>query len=190
MLLSSWGQAVDNSERCRRLLDLFLVSVLLDAGAGNSWSYKSLENGRIYRRSEGLAIASLEMFKSGMFSSNDSQPHQVDADGLRTLTVESMGKGLQVSASNPIAGLEGRTGLLMRLADALNNTTMFGADARPGNMLGMLLPHPSPQVLIDQTTFSPIPKPRPPPFPLFPFLSFGPFSWMDSHPFGRHPAQI
>jgi hypothetical protein len=142
MLLSSWGQAVDNSERCRRLLDLFLVSVLLDAGAGNSWSYKSLENGRIYRRSEGLAIASLEMFKSGMFSSNDSQPHQVDADGLRTLTVESMGKGLQVSASNPIAGLEGRTGLLMRLADALNNTTMFGADARPGNMLGMLPPHP------------------------------------------------
>ena len=43
---------------------MFLVSVLLDAGAGMSWSYKSTENGRIYRRSEGLAVASLEMFKT------------------------------------------------------------------------------------------------------------------------------
>jgi hypothetical protein len=45
------------------MIDLFLVSVLLDAGAGTQWSYKSLENGRIYRRSEGIAVASLEMFK-------------------------------------------------------------------------------------------------------------------------------
>ena len=54
---------VDNSEKCRRMVDLFLVSVLLDAGAGTQWSYKSRENGRVYRRSEGIAVASLEMFK-------------------------------------------------------------------------------------------------------------------------------
>jgi hypothetical protein len=54
---------VDNTERCKRLIDLFLVSVLLDAGAGTKWSYKSTENGRLYRRSEGIAVASLEMFK-------------------------------------------------------------------------------------------------------------------------------
>jgi hypothetical protein len=45
------------------LIDLFLVSVLLDAGAGTQWSFKSAENGRVYRRSEGIAVASLEMFK-------------------------------------------------------------------------------------------------------------------------------
>lgn len=127
---------MDPSERCRRLLDLFLVSVLLDAGAGTSWSYKSKENGRMYRRSEGLAIASLEMFKSGLFSSNSSQPHQVDGEGLRSLTIEQMASGLQVSDENPLAGLEGRTGLLIRLSNALNNQTLFGSDARPGNMLG------------------------------------------------------
>jgi hypothetical protein len=55
---------VDNSEKCKRLLDLFLISVLLDAGAGTEWSYKSVENGRIYRRSEGIAVATLEMFKT------------------------------------------------------------------------------------------------------------------------------
>jgi hypothetical protein len=38
--------------------------VLLDAGAGTTWTYKSVENGKIYKRSEGIAIASLEMFKS------------------------------------------------------------------------------------------------------------------------------
>ena len=138
-LLASWPSTIDPSERCRRLLDLFLVSVLLDAGAGTSWSYKSRENGRTYRRSEGLAIASLEMFKAGTFSSNSSQPHQVDGEGLRTLTVEIMSAGLQVSESNPLAGLEGRANLLIRLSGALNNQQLFGADARPGNMLGVYL---------------------------------------------------
>lgn len=136
-LLSSWPSAVDPSERCRRLLDLFFVSVLLDAGAGTSWSYKSKQNGRTYRRSEGLAIASLEMFKAGTFSSNSNQPHQVDGEGLKKLTVEIMGAGLQVSETNPLAGLEGRANLLIRLSEALNNQQFFGADARPGNMLGV-----------------------------------------------------
>lgn len=162
-LLSSWGNAVDNPERCRRLLDLFLVSVLLDAGAGTSWTYKSTENGRIYRRSEGLAVASFEMFKSGLFSSNESQPHQVDADGLRRLTVEKMGEGLQVTAENPIAGLEGRTGLLIRLADALNNTQLFGADARPGNMLGTFLSSLAriPRLISTKNRLSPLPPQNP-----------------------------
>jgi len=140
-LLESWkSSGVDSSERCRRLLDLFLVSVLLDAGAGTSWSYKSKDNGRVYRRSEGLAIASLEMFTAGIFSSNTTQPFQVDADGLSKMTVEIMAEGLQVSEKNPIEGLEGRTGVVMRLSEALKNQQIFGADARPGNMLGM---HPS-----------------------------------------------
>lgn len=109
---------------------------MLDAGAGTSWSYKSTESGKIYRRSEGLAIASLEMFKSGAFSSNSSQPHQVDGEGLRNLTVDVMRKGLQVTEENPIAGLEGRTELLTKLSEAMMNHTYFGADGRPGNMLG------------------------------------------------------
>lgn len=63
-LLSTFPEDVDNTEKCRRLIDLFLVSVLLDAGAGTQWSFKSSENGKVYRRSEGIAVASLEMFKT------------------------------------------------------------------------------------------------------------------------------
>jgi Protein of unknown function (DUF1688) len=91
----------------------------------------------VYRRSEGLAVASLEMFKAGMFSSDDKQPYRVDADGLKKVTVELMGRALQISEQNSIIGLEGRASLLMRLSGALrSNTEFFGFDARPGNMLG------------------------------------------------------
>lgn len=120
------------------MVDLFLVSVLLDAGAGTKWSYRSKESGRVYRRSEGLAVASLEMFKAGMFSSDPTEPCQVDGAGLKRVDVELLGKGLQVSENNPINGLEGRAGLLMRLSDALNNQELFGVDARPGNMIGRI----------------------------------------------------
>lgn len=135
-LLQSWPSTIDNQERTRRLIDLFVVSVLLDAGAGTHWSYKSKESGKVYSRSEGLAVASLEMFKAGAFSSDARQPHQVDAVGLQKTTVETLAKGMQVSDSNPMSGLEGRAGLLIRLASALQNQEIFGGDGRPGNMIG------------------------------------------------------
>lgn len=130
---------MDGAERTRRLIDLFLISVLLDAGSGAMWQYRSKQSGKVYRRSEGLAVASLEMFAAGFFSSDNAQPCRVDARGLRSLTVAKLAKGLQVSDSNPITGLEGRAGLLMRLAEALQDRLVFGSDARPGNMLGISL---------------------------------------------------
>lgn len=81
-------------------------------------------------------MASLEMFKAGYFSSEDLEPCQVDSVGLKRLTVQQLAKGLQITESNPIAGLEGRAGLLSRLGDALRNTALFGRDGRPGHMLG------------------------------------------------------
>ncbi|KAG5975344.1 hypothetical protein E4U55_007745 [Claviceps digitariae] len=145
-LLSTWPDSVDNAERCRRLVDLFLVSVLLDAGAGMSWRYKSKESGKIYRRSEGLAIASLEMFKEGLFSSCAGNKYQVDKGGLQALTLEKLKNGLQSRPDNELTGLQGRTELLIRLSGALaGNTDYFGADGRPGNMIDHLLSHPSTQ---------------------------------------------
>jgi len=135
-LMASWPSTVDNQERTRRLIDLFLVSVLLDAGAGTKWQYRSKESGKIYRRSEGLAVASLEMFKAGIFSSNPNEPCQVDSAGLKKLDTKILARGLQVTEENPIDGLEGRAGLLIRLGDALQSQEVFGLDARPGNMLG------------------------------------------------------
>ncbi|KAI5461673.1 hypothetical protein BGZ63DRAFT_509102 [Mariannaea sp. PMI_226] len=145
-LLSTWPDSVDNTERCRRLIDLFVVSVLLDAGAGTTWSYKSNENGRVYRRSEGIAVASLEMFKAGLFSGNSSNKFQVDKDGLKALTLEKLTTSLQSRPGNEMAGLEGRTEMLVRLASALAaKDDFFGFDGRPGNLVDHLLGHPSTQ---------------------------------------------
>lgn len=53
----------------KSLLDLFVVSVLLDAGAGDRWSYQRNGQGAKVGRSEGLAMASMDMFINGVFSS-------------------------------------------------------------------------------------------------------------------------
>lgn len=78
-----------------------------------------------------------------MFSGDKANKYQVDKEGLRQLTVEKMAKGLQSREGNEMAGLEGRTQLLIRLADALEgNKDFFGSDSRPGNMLGEFQPVP------------------------------------------------
>lgn len=55
---------------------------------------------------------------------------------LKGLTVEILAKGLQVSHNNPMDGLGGRSSLLIKLGEALDNQDFFGVDSRPGNMLG------------------------------------------------------
>ena len=142
-LLHSWPITVDTQERTRRLIDLFTVSVLLDAGAGTQWVYTSKESGISYGRSEGLAVASLEMFKDGSFSSDAAEPYKVDKAGLKRMTVSFLERAMQVSELNPMAGSEGRAGLLIRLSDALENETYFGSSGRPGNMIGKVVLHAS-----------------------------------------------
>lgn len=68
----------DPKEKTKRLIDLFLVSVLLDAGAGNDWSYRDEASGKSFSRSEGLGVASFNMFEEGFFSGDAGQPHRVD----------------------------------------------------------------------------------------------------------------
>jgi hypothetical protein len=93
-MMKSWRIDIDSTERTRRLLDLFMVSVLLDAGAGNKWQYKA-SNGKIYRRSEGLAVASLDMFREGLFSSNPAQKDQVDGKQCRfQLSIMKLTRGI------------------------------------------------------------------------------------------------
>lgn len=44
---------------------------------------------------------------------------------------------MQVGSTNPMVGLEGRSSLLVNLADALRaSPSYFGASARPGNIVG------------------------------------------------------
>jgi len=121
--------------------DLAIVSVLLDAGAGSDWQYHDKDSGLVFRRSEGLAVASFRMFCQGAFSSDSQCPLQADAQGLQGLTAQKLGQGFQVSQTNPLLGVQGRVELLQRLGESLNTMPqLFGTEnPRPGNLVNYLL---------------------------------------------------
>lgn len=127
-------------ERARIKIDLCVTSVLLDAGAGNEWKY--VENGHVYSRSEGLAVASYNMFKAGQFSANRKQKLCADASGLMQMTESHIQEGFQVSVGNPLSGAKGRAELLHRLGKTIENDHKYFAGAeyhRPGYIVDYLL---------------------------------------------------
>jgi len=137
-MMNSWR--CDDLEKVRRMIDLVTVSVLLDAGAGADWKYID-SSGEEVSRSEGLAIASMDMFRDGLFSSDVAIPCRVNAHGLQRLTLKQFRKGFQVTNTNPLLGDEARFSMLQRMADVLlANTEFFGHElARPGNMADFVL---------------------------------------------------
>ncbi len=124
-------------ERSRSLVDLVVVSVLLDAGSGSEWVYREKKSGAVLGRSEGLAVASLDLFLSGGFSSDSKRPYQVDADGLERMTSDRLAEAFQSTPSNPLVAVEGRTELLTSLARVLRERAeVFGvAQPRIGGIL-------------------------------------------------------
>jgi hypothetical protein len=125
-------------ERAIAKFDLVIPSVLLDAGAGETWQY--LEAGQVWKRSEGLAVASFDLFCQGGFSQH---PNQTDAAGLEQMMPEKLAIAFQVTAQNPLVGLEGRSQLLQKLGQTLYlHPEFFGAEnPRPGNLVPYLLRH-------------------------------------------------
>ena len=119
--------ALPAEEALRARVDLVVVSVLLDAGAGPAWRYR--EDGREFARSEGLAVASLHAFAGGRFSSDAARPLRVDAAALAALDADALASVFQAGAANPLVGLDGRAALLRRLGALLQQRA--GAGARP-----------------------------------------------------------
>lgn len=143
-----WGPIADGIDwpdaapRARTEFDLAIVSVLLDAGSGPGWAYTDAGTGRTLTRSEGLAIASLRMFEAGAFSATAGDPLRVDAEALARLSADDLAAGFQVSADNPLVGLDGRAALLRRLGDqCLRRTDLFASKdtTRPGGLADVLL---------------------------------------------------
>lgn len=139
-------------EIARRRIDLAVVSVLLDAGAGAAWSYREPGTGEAYGRSEGLGVASLHMFANGVFSRDPrGDPLRVDAERLVSLTPMDIAMGFQVKAHNPMVGLEGRAELLRRLGGvglerpgALFDAVAGGGEVRAEAILAAILDRLSP----------------------------------------------
>jgi hypothetical protein len=144
--IDRWGKlaqgigASATIQQARAAVDLVTVSVLLDAGAGERWRYREPATGQAFARSEGLAVASIDMFVAGGFSSDRTQPLRVDAPTLKNIDDTQIARGLQAGADNPIVGLDRRVALLRRLGQALEaRPDLFGEPARPGHLVDHLL---------------------------------------------------
>tara|TARA_B100000925_G_scaffold191736_1_gene145059 strand:- start:4460 stop:5704 length:1245 start_codon:yes stop_codon:yes gene_type:complete len=132
-ILNEKLSSFDSIEISRREIDLVIVSVLLDAGAGEKWTYIDSETNEEISRSEGLAVASFDMFCKGAFSNlPDEDPLRVDAERLMNLTVEELEVGFQVSKNNPLEGVEGRLSLLKSLGSTILKNKKYFSTPRPG----------------------------------------------------------
>ncbi|WP_066720103.1 MULTISPECIES: URC4/urg3 family protein [Hyphomicrobiales] len=134
-LLDKAAHFADARERGRAAYDLAVVSVLLDAGAGPDWSYRDAVSGKRIARSEGLALASLDMFAAGLFSSDPARPLRADASALKRLEPEALAAGFQAGPANLLLAVEGRAALLNRLGEELERQGL----SRPGDLFDRFL---------------------------------------------------
>jgi hypothetical protein len=125
--------------------DLVVTSVLLDAGAGPRWRYREERTGRTLARSEGLAVASFDLFAAGLFSRDPRHPLRADATALAGLDPDRLAAALQIGPHNPLPGLEGRASVLRRTGEALlAHPRIFGDGvARIGHLYDYLCSHAS-----------------------------------------------
>jgi hypothetical protein len=132
----------DRAARARAEFDLAIVSVFLDAGAGPAWHYRDPKTGLAIGRSEGLGLASLAMFADGAFSAAPLERLRVDAGVLANLEVINLERGMQVSNTNPLIGMDGRADLLRRLGRLVaSKPDIFGSrdTPRPGGLFDRLV---------------------------------------------------
>jgi hypothetical protein len=136
--VAAFDAKLSAEDRARAWVDLIVVSVLLDAGAGDAWRFREPGTGAVIGRSEGLAVASLHAFEAGLFSSDPAQPLRADANGLRALDPAQLAAAFQASGENPLAGVDGRIGLVRALGDAIAKSPTIFPGARPGGLVDYL----------------------------------------------------
>ena len=123
-----------NSFNCRTSLDFVFVSVLIDSGAGQNWKYADSVSGQVYSRSEGLALSSLRMFESGMFSADPDNSWRVDSGALKEIDERAFLEGIQGTKENYLEGFESRLDILRNLGDVLHQISE-GQGMRPSDLV-------------------------------------------------------
>jgi hypothetical protein len=139
---------VSHSVKAHVLVDLTIISVLLDGGAGPQWKYTEAESGKTFTRSEGLALASWHAFCGGLFSSDRNHPLQVDSTALRALAPDHLKRAFQVTDSNPLAGIDDRAILLRRFGEIMEEEPeIFGDEVmRPSGIFDEMISPLGPNV--------------------------------------------
>jgi len=118
--------------------DLAILAAYLDVQTPAGWSYHDVMAGTVAEGREASALAAINMFAAGSFSSDPSDPFRVDADALIRLDPEELVSGLQWDATAHAAQLTAMQRHLKRFGEALAlRPDLYGVGdtTRPGNML-------------------------------------------------------
>lgn len=107
------------AERARSAVELAVVSVLLDAGAGTGWRYRDELTGREIGRSEGLAVATFDLYRRGALSSDPARPFRADANALGRANRATFARAFQLGEHNQLPGVAGRVRCLHALGRAV-----------------------------------------------------------------------
>lgn len=130
----------NDAQRARAYVDLAMVSVLLDAGAGAAWHYDEHKSGQRFTRSEGLGVATFRAFLRGAFSASSADPLRADAHALAAFDDAKVRAVFAVDDDNPLIGVDGRAALMRRLGAALiTERDTFAGRGRPGGLVDALL---------------------------------------------------
>jgi hypothetical protein len=93
----------------------------------------------VYSRSEGLAVASFDLYVAGGFSAQPNAPLRADGTALKSFSINELSRFFQVTKQNPLAGMEGRAALMRELGEAVErNPEVFGREARLGGLFDHL----------------------------------------------------
>lgn len=140
-------EGFDPHQRARLGLELILPSVLVDAGAGSQWQYPC-SNGLSVGRSEGLALASLDMFLAGGLSHRAVV--ECSADGLQAMSEARLAQHFKVSRGNPLPGIAGRVHLLQQLGAVIAAQPDLFPRQRLGDLLDYIFQQCGQQPRADQ----------------------------------------
>ncbi len=125
------------TEKAKTAIDLVIVSVLLDAGAGSHWHFSEPATGTDLIRSEGLAAASIKLFFEYL-GSRSCSGFQLSLDRLSQLSENDFAECFQISDNNPLTGIQGRLEILRNLGIALQTSTNL---TRPGDLISVMAMH-------------------------------------------------
>lgn len=130
---------VEPVEAARVGVDLVIPSVLLDAGAGPDWTFRPRGTAQPTGRSEGLGLASLQMFLNGAFSSDPATPCRTDGPALAAIDASALSAAFQVAGDNPLLGVDGRVGILTALGEVVCQRSDWFPTKRLGELVDTVL---------------------------------------------------
>ncbi|WP_321342843.1 DUF1688 family protein [Breoghania sp.] len=131
----------DVREMGRAAFDMALVAGFIGTVAPAGWGYADGMTAERYPGADGLAIASLSMIASGLFSGQPLDPLRADAAQLVRVSPEEIAAGLQIGPGNPAMESAPLAHMLQRLGEAVglrDDLFAHNDDPRPGGLFDLL----------------------------------------------------